>query len=75
MAIEVETKKWGNSIGIVIPNKTVEKLKLKPEEIIMIDITKKENVLKEMFGRGRFNESTEELLKESRKELASKWLK
>lgn len=75
MAIEVKTKKWGNSIGIVIPSKTVKKLNIKPEEEIVIEIEKKYNVLKELFGAVKFRKSKEEILRETRKDMVSKWLK
>ncbi len=75
MVIEVKTKKWGNSIGIVIPIEAADKLNIKPEETIIIDITKKENVLKELFGAMKSKKPTEQMLKEARKELESKWLK
>lgn len=42
MVIEVKTKKWGNSIGIIIPSEAVERLNIKPEEEITIEIVKKE---------------------------------
>lgn len=75
MAIQVKTKKWGNSIGIVIPSETVEKFNLKPKETILIEIEKKDNVLKEMFGKLKFKKPTEQILKEVRKDLEGKWLK
>ena len=76
MAIEVKTKKWGNSIGIIIPSETVEKFNIKPEEKIVIEISKESNVLGEMFGRGKSGDkSAMEILKEFRKENPeSKWL-
>ena len=45
MAIEVRTKKWGNSIGIIIPSETVERFNIKPEEKISVEISKEGNVL------------------------------
>ncbi|MBS3089225.1 hypothetical protein J4402_05665 [Candidatus Pacearchaeota archaeon] len=75
MALEVKTKKWGNSIGIVIPMWIANKLNLRPEESIIIEITRKENVLKELFGAVKFKKSTEQILKEVRKDLEGKWLK
>ena len=75
MAIEVKTKKWGNSIGVIIPMETADKLNIKPEETIVIEINKKENVLKELFGAMKSKKPTEQMLKEVRKELESKWLK
>ena len=74
MTMEAKTKKWGNSIGIVIPAEMVEKLNLKPEQDILIEIEKKNNVLKEMFGSLKSKKSTEQILKEVRKDLESKWL-
>ncbi|MEK6895325.1 MAG: hypothetical protein AABX48_02285 [Nanoarchaeota archaeon] len=75
MAIEVKTKKWGNSIGVIIPNSAIEKFNIKPEEKIMIEINKKQNVLEEMFGKAKFKKSTKEILNESRREFESKWMK
>ena len=76
MAIEVRTKKWGNSIGIIIPSETVEKFNIKPEENISVEISKGPNVLKEMFGKAKFKKkSAERMLREFRKENPeSKWL-
>ena len=75
MAIQVKTKKWGNSIGIIIPSETVEKLNIKPEETIEVEVSKKSNVLKELFGAMKFKKVTEKILKEIRKDLESKWEK
>jgi len=76
MGIEVKTKKWGNSLGIIIPYVLVEKLKLKPREKITIEITHKESPLKELFGALKHNKkSTKQMMDGSRKELDSKWIK
>ena len=75
MAIEVTTKRWGNSIGVVIPIELAEKLNIKPEETVIIDISKRNNSLKELFGAIKTKKSTEQMLKEARKDLDSKWLK
>jgi len=74
MEIEVKTKKWGNSIGMIIPSKTVEELHIKPEETMTIEIKKKENVLKELFGAIKFSKPVNQLVKEAREELKSKWM-
>ena len=50
MAIEVEIKKWGNSVGIIIPAEEIAKLSLKPREKVVINIEKKSNVLNELWG-------------------------
>jgi len=75
MAIEVKTKKWGNSIGIVIPMDAVERFNIKPEEDIIIEIEKKNNVLKEMFGKAKFKKSAKKMIEDFRKENKSKWMK
>jgi len=75
MAIEVKTKKWGNSIGVVIPIESIERLNIKPEEEIIIEIEKKNNVLKEMFGKAKLKKSAKKMIEEFRKETESKWMK
>lgn len=72
--IEVKTKPWGNSIGIVIPKEEADKLNIGLNEGILIDIKKISNPLKELFGALKFKKPTEELLKESRRSLESKYI-
>ncbi len=75
MIIETQTKKWGNSIGIVIPRGAIEAGGIKPGERVVVEIQKKENPLRELFGALKFKRKTEEILKEVRKELEGRWLK
>jgi len=49
MAIEVEIKKWGNSIGVVLPKSLVEKEELKENDKIVLDIVRKADLSK-TFG-------------------------
>ena len=67
-----KTKKWGNSLAIIIPKKVAKELKLKLNEEINLKLEKKSNVLKELFGSIHFSKPSEELLKEARKNT-SKW--
>jgi len=65
-------KKWGNSYGILIPKKDMVDMDLKEDQEVILDITKKENPLKELFGFAKKNKidgSTEEIIKEVRKDL------
>ena len=71
--IAAKTRKWGNSLGIIIPKGEVENLKLKENQTVILEITKKENPLKELFGFGKLKKPTEELLKEIR-EKESKYI-
>lgn len=74
MAIQTKVKKWGNSIGIIIPAEVIRGLNLNPDEEVIIEIEKKGNILKEMFGTMKSNKTARQILDESRKELESKWM-
>lgn len=74
MAIEVTTKQWGNSIGVVIPFEIVERLQIKPEERVVIEVEKKTNVLEELFGAAPFKKSARKIVDDLRKDLQSRWL-
>jgi antitoxin component of MazEF toxin-antitoxin module len=74
MTINVKTRKWGSSIGIVIPSEEAAKLNLKENEEIIAEIRKKENPLKELFGSIETRKTAEDIIAETRKELESKWM-
>ncbi len=67
-----KTKRWGSSLAVIIPKDKVIELKLKPGEEINMQIEKKSNILKELFGSIKFEKSVEDLLKEARKNI-SRW--
>ena len=72
--VEVVAKKWGNSIGIIIPKEIADELGLRDGSKITAAFRKpKKTVLEEMFGALEFSEPTEKLLAESRKGF-SKWM-
>ena len=69
-----KARKWGNSIGIVLPKDVVEKLSIKPgSDVEMLVRVSHKNVLKELFGALKGKEkikiSTEELMREIDREL------
>jgi len=64
--IKSKTRKWGSSLGIIIPKEVAEELNLKEDQEVGIEITKKENPLKEMFGTFKFKKPTKKILKEIR---------
>ena len=74
MVIKVKAKQWGHSIGLIIPKETIDNLKIKPGEDLMIQVERKKNPLKELFGTLKSKKSTEQMIKEVRKELGSKWM-
>ena len=74
--IVCKIKKWGNSIGVLIPKNDAVQLQLKEGQEVAIEISKKENPLKELFGFGKRMgvKITQKDLLEARKSLESKWI-
>jgi antitoxin component of MazEF toxin-antitoxin module len=66
MMIVAKTRKWGNSIGIRIPKSIAQEMGLLEEQEVTVEIEKKGNPLRELFGALKFNEPTEKILKELR---------
>lgn len=65
--IEAKTKKWGSSIGVVLPKALVEEVGIKPNEPIIIDV-KKRHKAKEFFGLLKdWKRSAQEIKDEMRK--------
>ena len=57
--IIAKTRKWGNSLGVIIPKELVEEMNIKPNEDIWIDIKRKNvNVLKELYGARKYSKKT-----------------
>ena len=73
--ITLKITKFGNSIVAIFPSGIVKEQHLKPGEELVVTIQKKSNVLKELFGSAKSHRSTEDILKEVRKEMESKWMK
>ena len=70
--IELKTKmrRWGNSFGVVIPQKAVEDEKIKVgDEITVLMKKERGNILRETFGAHKFSKSVKKLMKEMDKEL------
>lgn len=49
MSIEVKIKKWGNSMGVILPKELISNKNLKEDQTIIIEIVKKAN-LSHLFG-------------------------
>ena len=70
--IETKAKKWGNSLGIVIPSEIAEKEHIKENKLVRLFIIKdNRNVAKETFGllKGRIKKSAQQIKDELREEL------
>ncbi|MBI1970634.1 AbrB/MazE/SpoVT family DNA-binding domain-containing protein [Candidatus Woesearchaeota archaeon] len=64
---ECTTRKWGNSIGIIIPKEIVEKEHIKEDEKIVVDI-KRRHYAREFFGMlSDWKRPTDEIKKEMKK--------
>ena len=73
--MEAIARKWGDSIGIVIPTEKVKELNIHPNDSLLFDIEKKGNPLVELFGIWRKNPITREEFQKTRKELESKFMR
>ncbi|MCF7800322.1 AbrB/MazE/SpoVT family DNA-binding domain-containing protein [Candidatus Babeliales bacterium] len=68
--IKSKIRKWGNSFGVIIPQKVLNNSKIKEGDEICIFINPdKENLLKELFNSFKFKDSTNKILKQIDKEL------
>ena len=65
-------KKWGNSFGLLIPKTELRKMDMSENQEVIVDITKKENPLKELFGFGKKSKITKEEFLKKRKMLESR---
>jgi len=65
------TKRWGSSLGVVIPKSMAQRLGLVENQDILIDIEPKTNALKELFGfaRRKVHKETGKIIQEARKDI------
>ena len=61
-----KTRKWGSSLGVIIPKNVVKELKIRENQEVFLEIKPKDNPLKELFGSVKLSKPTEQLLKEIR---------
>lgn len=66
---ETKTRKWGNSLGIIIPKNEVDNLKLKENEILHLIVIKKNIKTRRAFGLLKNGKSGQEVKDLLRKEL------
>mgnify|MGYP001566719130 CR=1 FL=1 len=72
--IKCKTKQCGKAICAILPKRFVKENNIKPHEEITIELKGKVgNVLKKMYGSMKFSKPTEQLLKEVRRDLESKY--
>lgn len=71
--IIAKTRKWGNSIGIVLPKKELALLNIGEDETVEIEIKRKENPLLELFYAKKEKKIGIAAVKELRKDWESKY--
>ncbi len=49
MPVEVKLRRWGSSLGCVIPKEVVEKQRLKEDDVVLVAFVKKGD-LSDLFG-------------------------
>ena len=74
MAVTVVLKKWGNSIGVVIPKEVIEKEDLKVEQRVSIEVKPDRHPFAKFFGTLRTGRPVQEIKDELKKELWGKEL-
>ena len=70
--IEAKVKKWGNSLGIILPSYVVEARKIKENDSIQIlFVPDSSKALRETFGmgKGKLTKSAQQFKDELRREL------
>jgi antitoxin component of MazEF toxin-antitoxin module len=60
-------RKWGNSLGVVIPLNVIQKENLKENSEVTLKIVKK-SPFEELFGSMKFKRPVKEIVKELKKE-------
>ncbi len=68
--VECKAKKWGSSIGVIIPHGIVEREHIKPEDAIRISVSKI-LLAKDLWKLGKITSSRS--IEEIRKEFKSGW--
>ena len=55
MEVVAKAKKWGSSLGVIIPRNVVERLGLKVEEELTLEVQArgKSDALKKLWGKGK----------------------
>ena len=70
--IVCKAKKWGNSMGFLIPKAEAVNNGIQEDQEYVLDIALKENPLRELWGSGL--KISKKAFLENRKMLESKWM-
>lgn len=70
--VKSEAKRWGNSLGIILPKAVVESEHIKEhDQVEYLIVRNGKNVLKETFGmlKGKIKKPTQQIMDEIRADL------
>ena len=70
--IIAKIKRWGNSLGLVLPKKELRKMNLWENQEVIVEINRKGNPLKDLFGFGKKNKITKKDFLHTRETLEPK---
>lgn len=70
MEIKIKTKKWGNSIGVILPKSVVESRKIRENDEIVIEI-RKQPIMNQLFGK--FPRTSKRTAQEIKDEAKKGW--
>ncbi len=63
MTVRTTVKRWGNSLGVIIPREEAAKNALKENDIVEIDVRKTVDI-RELFGKYKFKKKTLQQIKD-----------
>ena len=69
--IHCKTKRWGNSLGLLIPKEETRRMHLHENQQVVVELIGVENPLKELFGFSKMNKITKSEFRETRTLLES----
>ncbi len=70
MEVKTKTKKWGNSIGVIIPKEIIKQENIKPNQEVTVTINVRPiTTVRDIFGKMKFKKSTDKLMREIDKEF------
>ncbi|MBI4362438.1 MAG: AbrB/MazE/SpoVT family DNA-binding domain-containing protein [Euryarchaeota archaeon] len=68
MGVPATVRRWGSSLAVTLPKELVRSLSLREGEKIHIEV-KKENPLREVFGKGKLDKPIDKVMREIDSEL------
>ena len=71
LMIEIKTRlrRWGNSLGVIVPQKVIESEKVKEGDEITLLVSNKKPNLRKLYGKHKFKKPVEQIMKEMDKDL------